>query len=73
MKEFVVRLYDAHVRTNYVERIIKAPTRRDVFQAIQSHQEITEEIEAKFKYNKSIQQIVENSNFEIIERLPEPR
>lgn len=66
-KKWMLRLYDRHIRTNYVESVYEAEDRMDVLEIARRDRNFTEHCERRFRYLKGFDDAIATRNFECFE------
>ena len=66
MNEYQVFLYDRIIKTNYIEKTVKADTILDIYPILKEDNELEKEIIRKFKFVKKIEDIFNGHNYNIL-------
>jgi len=67
MAQFLVRIYDDILTTNYIERIIDADDRLDAIEVASSDSDIAREAEHKITIEGSVKGAINKGTYEIVE------
>jgi len=67
MAQYLIRIFDHNIRTNYIERRFEADDRLDAVEKIKVDEDVLREAKGKLSTSNSLSQAIDNGSYELVE------